>query len=592
MPSELIPEIALPASDPLATDSELFSNPLARDPEMIADFLMESREHLCSIEAELLALEQDPLNSEALNAIFRGFHTIKGLAGFLEFSAIQAVAHEIETLLDLARNATIVVTASLIDIVLESSDYLKAWIKHIESRHSGRVEPPPVPNTALQQRIRMAAHKAEAEPDSVISQARLLGAAIEDAKFENPPENSLLTQWNSVTHDAATSVKVSTAKLDYLFEMAGEMVIAQSMIRQDPDLVAVKSPRLLSNISQAARITGEVQKTVIAMRMLAIGQVFQRMTRLVRDLARKSGKQVELEIHGEEVEVDRTIVEQLADPLMHMVRNAADHGVEDPQARMVAGKPPIARISLRASHQGGNILIEVSDDGRGLDREKIRARAIERGLIDETASLSDSEMLQLIFAPGFSTAETVTELSGRGVGMDVVKRQIQKMRGRIEIESVYGTGTTFRLRLPLTLAIIDGLVVGVGKERYVVPVFAVQELLRPTQDMVSILPNGAEMASVRERLIPVTRLNRRFGVTARSEDPLQSLLIICESQDKRFGVIVDELIGKQEVVIKNLGEAFSNVTGIAGGAILGDGRVGLILDMEGIYRDRTNAHLR
>src|SRR5579884_1767308 len=569
-------------------------NALAQDPELVGDFLLESSEHLASIEAQLLTLERDPANSEAIHSIFRAFHTIKGLAGFLDFHAIRDVAHEVETLLDKARNNELAITPAVVDIVLESADYLKGWMAHIKAELAGNHGPAPLRNEALECRIRQCADPATMpEPVSVSSGLQVLSEAIEKPA---PSESSAVPvpqetpkQRNAAASSDLRAIKVDTAKLDYLVEMVGEMVISQSLISHDPDITRMKNPRLLRNMSQAMRITGEVQKTAMAMRMVPVGTLFQRNVRLVRDLARKAGKKLELVIDGEETELDRTIVEDLADPLMHMVRNAADHGIESPAERATAGKPAVARIALRASHQGGNIIIEVSDDGRGLNREKILKKAREKGLIEGGDHLPDSEVFQLIFAPGFSTAEQITDISGRGVGMDVVRKNIQKMRGRIDIQSEPGQGTTFLIKLPLTLAIIDGLVVGVGQERYIVPMFAVHETLRPTKEMISVLPSGSEMALIRGKVIPVLRLSRQFGVTPRSEEIAESLMIICEGQGRRFCAIVDDLIGKQEVVIKNLGKTFKGIPGIAGGAILGDGRVGLILDMDGIARVADHA---
>ncbi len=277
-------------------------------------------------------------------------------------------------------------------------------------------------------------------------------------------------------------------------------------------------------------------------------------------------------------------MEELADPLMHMVRNAADHGLEPPEERRAAGKDPTGRIRLRASHQAGHIVIEVGDDGRGLIREKLLAKARRTDLVEDGAGLSDSEVFNLIFHPGFSTAAEVTDVSGRGVGMDVVKKQIQKLRGRVDIESTPGRGTSFFMRLPLTLAMIDGLVVGVGGERYVLPIFSVREMLRATEEMVFTVENRQEMAMVRNNLLPVVRLYKRFGLVPRSELATESLLIVAEAAGKSFCLMVDELIGKQEVVIKSLGESLKDIPGVAGGAILGDGRVGLILDLEGVFR--------
>jgi len=268
---------------------------------------------------------------------------------------------------------------------------------------------------------------------------------------------------------------------------------------------------------------------------------------------------------------------------MHMIRNAVDHGAEPPEARIAAGKSPIARIDLKAYHQGGFINIEISDDGRGLVREKILAKAQEKGLVTGGENLSDQEVFSFIFEPGFSTAQQVTDVSGRGVGMDVVRKQIAKLRGRVDISSHPGHGSTFVLKLPLTLAIIEGLVVGVGVHRYIVPIFAVKEMFRPAPDWLSSVPDGGEMVLVRGSLLPILRLHRRFGVVPTSEEASAGVLIVVENARKRFCVMVDELIGKQEVVIKNLGETFKNVTGIAGGSILGDGRVGLILDVEALF---------
>jgi two-component system chemotaxis sensor kinase CheA len=355
------------------------------------------------------------------------------------------------------------------------------------------------------------------------------------------------------------------------------------LIRHNPELAAMQNPTLMRNVAQLTRITTEVQKTAMSMRMVPVGTLFQKMNRLVRDLCRKAEKQAELITWGDDTELDRTIVEELADPLMHMLRNALDHGVELPADRIAAGKSPAARVELRAAHQGGHILIEIADDGRGINRDAILRKAIERGLVQAGVQLSDSEVFSLIFEPGFSTAEKVTDISGRGVGMDVVKKHIQKLRGTIDIQSTPGKGTTFRLKLPLTLAIIDGLVVGVGAERYIVPIFTVKEMMRPSPGMVSTIEGVREIALIRDRVLPVVRLHKRFGIEPENEDPLESLLIVAESQEAEFCLLVDKLIGKQEVVIKSLGESLKNVPGIAGGAILGDGRVALILEMNALF---------
>jgi two-component system chemotaxis sensor kinase CheA len=564
---------------------------LAHDPELLSDFVLESREHLAGIEAQVLTLERDPRDAEALNSVFRGFHTIKGLAGFLELWEVQKLAHEVETVLDSARNFRLEITPAAIDVILQSADQLRRWLSHVEAQLQNREPEAPPKNDALLQRIR-ALSAVTPEPRGANEELAAMAVAMEtNGADEKPPapQATPATQAPpaSPRRSEAMAVKVNTAKLDYLVDMAGEMVIAESLVRHDPGLAGIKSPRLQRNLAQLTRITAELQKTSMAMRLVPIGPLFRRMARLVRDLSRQFGKQVQMDTEGDEIELDRNIVEELADPLMHMVRNALDHGVEPPSERTEHGKGPLAHVLLRAHHQAGQVVIEVADDGRGLDREQITAKAVERGLLASGEGLSESEVYNLIFEPGFSTAAQVTNVSGRGVGMDVVRRHIEKLRGRIEIRSSRGAGTTFFLKLPLTLAIIDGLVVGVGQERYIVPLFAVREMFRPGAETIWTVQQKSEMALVRDALLPVLRLYRKFRVKPRSEDPSQSVLVVAESEGQRFCILVDELIGKQEVVIKSLGETFKGATGVAGGAILGDGRVGLILDLDRLYKERN-----
>jgi two-component system chemotaxis sensor kinase CheA len=389
--------------------------------------------------------------------------------------------------------------------------------------------------------------------------------------------------------DMAFSLRVDASKLDYMMDMVGELVIAQSLITHNPEIGGLESGPLQRNLQQLGRITAEVQRIVMSMRMTPVGTLFGRMNRLVRDLTRKNGKKVRLEFSGEETELDKTIIEQLADPMMHMVRNSLDHGLEGSEERVAQGKSAEGTLVLSASHQAGHIVIEITDDGRGLNTEKILAKARERGLVAEGQNPSENEIFFLIFEPGFSTAEVVTDVSGRGVGMDVVRRQIQGLRGRIEIRSTRGRGTTFLLRVPLTLAIIDGLIVGVGAQRFIMPINSVREMLRPTPDMIFTMEGRSEMAMVRSELLPIVRLDRRFGIEGARQNPAEALFVVVESQGKRFCLLVDEMLGKQEVVIKSLGETFRQVAGISGGAILGDGRVGLILDVNGVFREKVNA---
>ncbi len=609
-------------------------NPLAGDPELLNDFILESKEHLTNIELQLLTLDQDPANAEAIHAIFRGFHTIKGMAGFLDLDAIREVSHEVETILDLARNSLLAITTAVIDLILESKDYLNRCLTGLELMlQSGKLpaapdnaalltairglgagsagtQPPDAPAKPVEARVEVQnsapaavvtditqLSQAEAATGSLLELARELSRGPEEAPLVEAtadqgnasesaaPENVDVPKAAETRTSGARSIKVDTAKLDYLVDMVGERVIAQSLVRHDPDLAAGLKPRLAKNLSQLARITDDVQRTAMSMRMIPVGQLFQKTGRLVRDLSRKSAKHVELELHGEDTELDRNIVEELADPLMHMVRNAIDHGIETPEERSHTGKPALAHLTLKAGHQAGHIVIQVSDDG--LDKEKILRKAREKNLLEPGSEPSESEIFNLIFHPGFSTADKITDVSGRGVGMDVVRKHVQKLRGRVDVTSVRGEGTTFLMKLPLTLAIIDGLVVGVGGQRYIVPIFAVREMLKPAEDAISTVQGRQEMAMVRGLLVPVVRLHQGFGVKPRFDKPWESLLIVSESGGRQFCLMVDELIGKQEVVIKSLGETMRDIPGVAGGAILGDGRVGLILDLEGLFGARN-----
>lgn len=541
---------------------------LAQDPELVADFIVEARDHLATAEAHLLAVEQEDNKPDAIHAIFRAYHTIKGLAGFLELAEIREVAHEIETLLDFARSGRLAITPDVTDAVLGGTDFLRRWLKFLESSAGDDVPAALRQIAPLLERLR-AFSNGESEPQPV---AEAPGQQVAEA-----PQSRVAAEDK---HTKARAVKVDTDKLDYLVDMVGEMVIAQSLVQHDP---AARAPQLARNLAQLARITEDVQRTAMSMRMIPLAGLFQRMSRLVRDLARKSGKRAQLELSGEDVELDRNIVEELSDPLMHMIRNAMDHGVESPAARTSAGKPPVARIDLKAFHLAGQIVIQVCDDGRGLDHGRIIAKARSKGLISEGAILTDAEIVNLIFEPGFSTAEQVSDISGRGVGMDVVRKQIQKLRGVIDVRSNAGRGTEFSLRLPLTMAIIDGLVVTVGSERFIVPMFSVRELLRPAPDMLSTIEGSAEVVLVRNKLLPMIRLHDRFKIEPRVRNAAEGVLVISEGDGRPFAMLVDQVLGKQEVVIKSLGPVFHEVEGVAGGAILGDGRVGLILDLQRVF---------
>ncbi|MBF0573058.1 MAG: chemotaxis protein CheA, partial [Desulfamplus sp.] len=378
---------------------------------------------------------------------------------------------------------------------------------------------------------------------------------------------------------SSTQVKVNTNKLDDLVDYAGELVIAQSMLKQQ----ASKDPSLYQSINQLEQIVSNIQRIAMSMRMIPIHSTFTKMIRLTRDLAKKSKKDVVLEMSGEDTEIDRNVVDALYEPMVHMIRNAVDHGIESAQERTIVGKPAQGTIYLRAYHKGGSIVIEIEDDGKGLDKERIFEKAVAAGLTKKEASLTDSQIFDFIIAPGFSTASTITDISGRGVGMDVVKDGIEKFRGNLDIRSTKGQGTCFTISLPLTLAIIDGMLIRIGKERYVIPTISIKRSFRPDKKDCFTLKGKGEMIKERNELIPLIRMKHICNIDNDSLYPWESLVVVVESKDEKRGLLVDELLGKDEYVIKSLGATLKNVTGFSGGAILADGKVGLILDMHGIF---------
>ncbi len=589
------PKASVPAVNDAPEPLELN---LDSDRELLTEFINESQEHLQNIESGVLVLEEHPSDATTLNSIFRAFHTFKGGSGFLNLTPIKNLAHELESLLDAARQHKLALNSGIIDVILEGGDTLKQFVTQIGARLNGAENKQPICIATRELIVRVQAILAKPDasvpaPASAINpppvaatattkdeqSASVAMAAASAANGGTAPSRATAT-----TNGSTGFVKVDTLKLDSLIDLVGELVISESMVVQDPVLQNLPSRHLARNLGQLRRITSELQRTAMSLRMVTIRATFQKMTRLVRDLAAKQQKQVQLVLSGEETELDRNVVEEISDPLIHMIRNAADHGVEKPEARLARGKPALGTIHLRAFHRGGNIVIQIQDDGNGLNKEKLLSKAREKGIVKPGQSLSDKEIYDLIFAPGFSTAEQVTEISGRGVGMDVVRRNIEKLRGKVDIDTVPGQGTTFTIYLPLTLAIIDGMIVSVGGERYIIPTLSVRESFRPKPEMLSAVHERGEMVNVRGRLSPLLRLYQYFDQTPKVTDPAEGIVIVVESGQQTRCLMVDELIGKQEVVIKSLGGALKKNAALAGGAVLGDGRVGLILNVDSLVK--------
>lgn len=567
---------------------------LPEDFGLLREFHGESMELLQGIEQGVLVLEDNPADAATIDSIFRAFHTFKGGAGFLHLDAMRDLAHDLESLLDAVRRSELRITPEIIDLILAGADALTHFTREIGSQLQGTNSGAPifVPTRQIIARVQSslrgepppeAADSLESvEPSQTAGTSSAPTAKTLELAAEPRVRQSAVGATRELTIASPSSgfVKLDTVKLDNLVDLVGELVIAQSMVVQNPEVQMINSLQLVRCLRQLSRITTELQRNAMSLRMVPIRAMFHKMHRLVRDLAAQQHKQVQLLLEGEETELDRNIVEKLSDPLVHMIRNAVDHGLEHPADRVTQGKPELGTIRLTAAHQRGGILIRIQDDGKGLDRGRILAKAIDRGLVKANANLTESEIFSLIFQPGFSTAERVTDLSGRGVGMDVVGRNIENLRGKIEIQSLPGQGTIFTILLPLTLAIIDGLLVGVGGDRYIIPTLSVRESFRPPPGMVTTVHGRGEVVSVRGRQTPLLRLGHYLGTASRAVKPEDGIIVVVESGDAARGLLVDELIGKQEVVIKSLGRAFRQQNLLAGGAVLGDGWVGLILDVD------------
>ncbi|HTZ40066.1 MAG TPA: chemotaxis protein CheA [Syntrophales bacterium] len=596
------------ASEPPPTAQTTPEAAPARDESLLRDFITEGLEYIGEIEMNILNLEQEPENKDYINAIFRPFHSVKGVASFLNLDAIRTLAHDLETLLDRARNGILAVTPELIDLILDGSDTLKAMIGQLRDELEGREAGEPIDTSDLVRRIKLAETGAEQpkQPkklgsilveEGVINEqelevalersqeppARKLGETLISEGLASPKDVSRALRKQAQQVTDSNTIRVDIKKLDDLIDMMGELVITQSMIRQSETLQNLGDRKLVRDISQLASITSELQRSSTVLRMIPIKQTFQRMSRLVRDLSKNGGKQINVVTVGEDTEIDRNMVDEIYNPLVHMIRNAVDHGMESPEDRIKAGKPEKGTIKLKAFHRGGNIVIEISDDGRGLNREKIRQKAIKNGLISASDTLTDLEVNRLILLPGFSTAEKITDVSGRGVGMDVVKQAVEKLRGKMDIQSAEGKGTAFVTSFPLTMAIIDGMIVKVGNERYILPTVAIRQLIRPDRTAYNCIVGEAETINVMGRLLPLVRLHDLFEIEPVHRNPWEATLVVMEGEKRSKCLLVDEILGKEEVVIKNLGESLKRVKGVSGGAILGDGNVGLILDPEGLF---------
>lgn len=578
------------------------------DGSLLGDFISESEEHLHNADNYLLQLESTA-DIENINALFRVFHTIKGIAGFLSLYSIQKLAHSTENLLDKVRKNECPVSGRLVDLVFSAADALKQEIGSLRLALSSGSRY--VVNSEVEHLINELdtfAEKSGARKigEILIDEGKTTHSELEKAlsiQHEHPEAKigEILVQQGSVrprdvnealavqqgkhkTVFVKESIKVDTEKLDKLVNTIGELVITEAMVTGNEALRRNASTEVLRNMRLLDKITRQLQEIGLSMRMISLKSTFQKMARLSRDLAKKAGKEINFITVGEDTELDKIVVEKISDPLVHMVRNAADHGLEPPQERLAAGKPAAGTISLRAYQKGGSICIELEDDGRGLDRNAIINKALKQGIIKEGENISEQEIYHLVFRPGFSTARTVTDISGRGVGMDVVKKSVEALRGHIEIKTEQGKGTLFTIHLPLTMAIMDGMVVRVHNERYIVPTLSVIESFRPRKEDVSCIVNKGEVVNTHGELIPLIHLSTIFNVNGAIENPENGIVIVLEDMGKRMGLLVDSILGQQQTVIKKVGDGIGKIKGVSGAAIMPDGRISLILDVSGIIR--------
>lgn len=558
------PTEASPATP--ADNADILAIDVANNADLLGEFCTEANEHLDVIEACVLELEHNPQHTESISSIFRAFHTIKGIAGFMHLDPVQKLAHEVESMFDKVRHSQLIFNSDVASIALSSRDKLKELVKIVTAALRGGPQSVAVTLGDLLQKI-----------ERVIQGKPLANAQTEAPKTtEIAPSTGAPSATNTPAKNNIASIRVDTEKLDDLLNRIGELVIAQTQIEDSAKAECQRNIILQRNLAQLFRITKELQHTSMSLRMTPIKATFQKLSRQVREVSKALNKEVELHLSGEETEVDRNVIEKIGDPLIHMIRNAVDHGLESPEERTKLGKTAQGNIYLRAYHSGNYITIEIQDDGKGINCEAVIQKAKEKNLIPKDATPSTKEAYQFLFLPGFSTATQVTEVSGRGVGMDVVKRNIEELHGTIDIDSTPHKGTTFRIKLPLTTAIIDGLIVKVGKERFILPTISVRVVMKPESGQIATIGGNREVLNRQNETIPIVRLHRRLNIDDAITNLCDGIVVVIENNGNPYGLFVDAMLNKQEVVIKSLGEL--GLCEIAGGAVLGDGTSALIID--------------
>lgn len=561
---------------------------ISEDQELLEGFLSEATELLEKIDDDLVTLEQTPGDMDLLNRIFRSIHTVKGAASFLEFELLVKVTHKTEDVLNRLRRGELTLTPQIMDVILEAVDLVKVLTNDIKNED---IKERPI--SGIIDRLVAVVLTADSEPEAEKpAEKHSLSEpdpppVIEKAQtvtVQAVAENAELKTKGEELTDKST-VRVDVKRVDDLMNQVGELVLERNRMMQlatdyrNETNMAVFGDELAKLSKRMNFVTSELQMQVLKMRLIPVGNVFKKFPRIVRNLARDLEKKVDLRVFGEETELDRSVVDEIGDPLIHLLRNAMDHGLETPEERSAAGKPVTGTVVLSAHHEGNQIIISIKDDGRGIDCDKVAAKALEKGLVtpDQLACISQREIFDLLFLPGFSTKEAASDLSGRGVGMDVVKTNIKKLNGIIEIRSEKGLGSEFILKLPLTLAIIQSLLVQVAAETYSIPLASVLETLRVKEKDFHTI-GGRKVLKLNNSVLPLLDLATLFNVSREQNCSDFCYIVVVGVAEKRLGLVVTRLLGQQEVAIKSLGIYLADVPGIAGSTIMGDGRVALIID--------------
>lgn len=559
--------------------------------ELVQDFLVETNEIIENLDHDLVELESNQNDLELLNKIFRGAHTMKGSSSFLGFNKLAELTHHAEDILNKLRKGEMVVTREIMDTLLEFVDKTKQIISDIENGTDSTDCSSVINDLKLASEGKLTSktkNTSAAQPAQAPQAAQPAAAPAPQAA----PKQEAAKPTHQATQVEQT-IRVDVSRLDSLVNLVGELVLSRNMLSQIAGELENKFEneylveQLLVATNSIGMNTTELQLAIMKTRMIAIGKVFNKFPRVVRDIARDTGKEIELIISGEETELDKQVIESIGDPLLHMIRNSCDHGVETPEVRLAKGKPRMGTVNLSAYHEGNHVVIEIKDDGAGMDPDKLKRKAIEKGVItvDEANSMDDKQAFSLIFKPGFSTAEKITNISGRGVGMDVVRTNIEKLNGIITIDSKINEGSTFYLKLPLTLAIIQALLVEVAGETFAIPLASVVETVRITNEEIHSF-EGREVLKLRDRVLSLIRLDEAFALDELEQDEIY--VVVVALAEKQLGFIVDKLIGQEEIVIKSLGDYLGGNPGIAGATITGDGRVRLILDVAGVIEVAQN----